>query len=283
MMDLDAATSEVDEKSDGPINAASANCPVPRGQGRYIQSDPLGIAGGINLYAYAPEPTTTVDIDGLMPGCGGASGSGTKPISNGSPKEDTKVPYFTSPYAAKARKRRASEKVGGRNIATVKYEVLTTHQERLVTKLSEGFHSEKRIYDYLQKYYPNNYKVKWLYTELAPCGSDVHNCNSRVRNWWGDDFDIYYSIDYPNTHEVSSSSSDNEETSRQKRVNKAKRRRSRGPGKHLKRYQTLLQRRSKKGIDLNEPVSESDFKRPPLPNIYSPKRDSDSEDGGFRL
>ena len=33
--------------------------------GRYIQSDPLGIAGGINLYAYAPEPTTTVDIDGL--------------------------------------------------------------------------------------------------------------------------------------------------------------------------------------------------------------------------
>ena len=36
--------------------------------GRYIQSDPLGIAGGINLYAYAPEPTTTVDIDGLMRG-----------------------------------------------------------------------------------------------------------------------------------------------------------------------------------------------------------------------
>ena len=34
--------------------------------GRYIQSDPLGIAGGINLYAYAPEPTTTVDIDGLV-------------------------------------------------------------------------------------------------------------------------------------------------------------------------------------------------------------------------
>ena len=34
--------------------------------GRCIQSDPLGIAGGINLYAYAAEPTRTVDIDGLM-------------------------------------------------------------------------------------------------------------------------------------------------------------------------------------------------------------------------
>jgi RHS repeat-associated protein len=32
---------------------------------RYLQSDPLGIAGGVNLYAYCVNPLTKVDIDGL--------------------------------------------------------------------------------------------------------------------------------------------------------------------------------------------------------------------------
>ena len=32
---------------------------------RYIQSDPLGIEGGINLYGYCSNPLTRVDIDGL--------------------------------------------------------------------------------------------------------------------------------------------------------------------------------------------------------------------------
>lgn len=33
--------------------------------GRYLQSDPLGIAGGLNLYAYAPNPLVQVDVLGL--------------------------------------------------------------------------------------------------------------------------------------------------------------------------------------------------------------------------
>ena len=38
------------------------------GLGRYIQSDPSGLLGGINLYAYLRDPLTHVDIDGLAQG-----------------------------------------------------------------------------------------------------------------------------------------------------------------------------------------------------------------------
>jgi RHS repeat-associated protein len=35
--------------------------------GRYLQSDPMGAAGGVNLYAYPANPLTTVDLFGLHP------------------------------------------------------------------------------------------------------------------------------------------------------------------------------------------------------------------------
>jgi len=45
--------------------------------GRYIQPDPLGIAGGINLFAYVDNPLIQVDIDGLKKSCN-SDGSSNK-------------------------------------------------------------------------------------------------------------------------------------------------------------------------------------------------------------
>jgi RHS repeat-associated protein len=49
--------------------------------GRYIESDPLGTAGGVNLYAYVDNPTRAVDLLGLNGGkpCGGSTTPGTPP------------------------------------------------------------------------------------------------------------------------------------------------------------------------------------------------------------
>ena len=51
--------------------------------GRFTQQDPIGLAGGINLYQYAPNPLTWVDPWGLSCGATGsdlhASGNKTKP------------------------------------------------------------------------------------------------------------------------------------------------------------------------------------------------------------
>jgi RHS repeat-associated protein len=55
--------------------------------GRYLQSDPLGIAGGRNLYAYPANPLTIVDIFGLThPPKGGKKGGGS---TKGSDEEET--------------------------------------------------------------------------------------------------------------------------------------------------------------------------------------------------
>uniref|UniRef100_UPI001443D145 RHS repeat-associated core domain-containing protein n=1 Tax=Erwinia amylovora TaxID=552 RepID=UPI001443D145 len=51
--------------------------------GRFTQTDPIGLAGGVNLYAYAPDPLSWVDPLGLSK-CSGTSLSVNKPKILGS-------------------------------------------------------------------------------------------------------------------------------------------------------------------------------------------------------
>ena len=129
---------------------------------------------------------------------------------------------------------------------------------------SSGTHSEKNLYDFLHNRYTRRnvrYKVNWLYTELATCGSDLHNCTQRVGEWFPG-VNVYYSIDYPNMDEVSSESSDSEGESLRRA--KAKRRRARGP-QMLKRFENKMAR-----LDSSDPeIDESDF-NPRLRRINSP-------------
>ena len=177
----------------------------------------------------------------------------------------TQVSYFTSAVARRARHYRRDNDVGGANLATVCYQIQndddTWGPRKYKTMPSAGEHSEKRLHDYLEAL-PYVYRVRWVYTELAPCGSDYHNCAQRLENWWPN-AEVYYSVDYPSLDDVSSESSDDERQT--KKRDKAKRRRSRGPAT-LERFKTKSR---KYDSDEDDPPGPGDFK-PVLRTIYSP-------------
>lgn len=54
------------------------------GSGRFISKDPVGLAGGINVYAYAPNPTGWVDPFGFskIPATAGRKQTSQKPNQN---------------------------------------------------------------------------------------------------------------------------------------------------------------------------------------------------------
>jgi hypothetical protein len=174
------------------------------------------------------------------------------------------VSYFTSIFAKRARHYRRDNAVGGRNLATVRYRTKSGGSWgiwKYKTLPSEGLHSEKRLYDFLEDL-GVEYQVDWVYTELAPCGSDYHNCAQRLEDWWPT-ADVYYSVDYPSVEDVSSESSDDDEQT--KKRNKAKRRRKRGTGT-LGRLGTKSRKYDSDEDDAPDP---GDFK-PALRRIYSP-------------
>jgi hypothetical protein len=157
--------------------------------------------------------------------------------------------------------------IGGRNIATACYQIQNADDSwgprKYRTMPSSGEHSEKRIYDYLEGL-GYVYRVRWVYTELAPCGNDYHNCAQRLEDWWPD-AEVYYSVDYPSADDGSSESSDSNEDSGTKKRKKAKRRRKRGPA-ILKRFETYSK---KNDSDSDDAPDLSDFK-PGLQRVYSP-------------
>jgi RHS repeat-associated protein len=157
-----------------------------------------------------------------------------------------RVPYFGSAYSKWARDKRKLKSYGGRNLATLAYLEADGVTRGYKTKASDGFHSEKRLYDWFQANCAGC-TVRWLYTELAPCGSDVHNCSNRVQNWWPG-IDVYYSIEYPNHDEVNAvSTQSGANRTLTQRYDIAQERRARAV-KVLKMFGREVRRRHLKGL-----------------------------------
>lgn len=186
---------------------------------------------------------------------------------------------YGSKYAKHARAMRAGGKIGGRNIATVYFTVKSTGDSHYRTIASEGFHSEKRLYDWLEEDHKADYTVHWLYTELAPCGPEVHNCRARVGAWFPG-VPVYYSFIYPDLDEVSS---DDEDDKTKKLPNRDR------LARMIEVKRTKAKRRRKRSINIlkrlnNQPTLEGltagDF-RGGLTAPYSPQWVDPSLDPGY--
>jgi RHS repeat-associated protein len=67
--------------------------------GRYIQSDPIGIGGGLNVYAYPCNPLVRVDVRGLTGGAGGncPNENQPEPAENNGDQEDDRAQAAMEP------------------------------------------------------------------------------------------------------------------------------------------------------------------------------------------
>ncbi|EAS1842014.1 hypothetical protein ACY76_14655, partial [Salmonella enterica] len=144
--------------------------------GRFVSQDPIGLAGGINLYSYAPNPLSYIDPLGLC----------KKFAGKGSPAE-------------RARNYRSTGHVGGkRNIATTNYNIngqtgtadalsgMNTNNSPFLHTPADGsrkfttfevghdraFDSEVKIFEHIANKFPTTAKGRIdLYSELKVCPS----------------------------------------------------------------------------------------------------------------
>jgi len=116
--------------------------------GQFVGQDPLRLATGSNLYAYAPNAIAWADPLGL---------------------HSTEVDYGSTDLSQMAQAYRMDNGIfGGRNVAVFEY-LDHNGMPNYVTQVSQGKHAERRIAEYLDKIGIKPEQVTRVYTELAPC------------------------------------------------------------------------------------------------------------------
>jgi RHS repeat-associated protein len=136
---------------------------------RYITHDPIGLKGGYSLYHYAANPLSAIDPLGLII---------LTPVPYGS---SDLMPAVDNMYRTPG----SGARTGG-DVAAVRYVTEEGHTVEEAFASGGGLHAEERMLAYLRENHIDPGAVEKIYTEIAPCFYNDHECLSQLQDFFRD-------------------------------------------------------------------------------------------------